>query len=105
MTEMEKKMLQQREEIKDLRMKSELQINAITVNYEQRLDKLRAAIGRAKFRSRLKTLYRDEMKANVLVISSESDESAIDLGFSVKIQDYGEADTVIHEGTHQAGRK
>ena len=45
MTEMEKKMLQQREEIKDLRIKSELQINAITVNYEQRLDKLREAIG------------------------------------------------------------
>ena len=33
-------------EIKALKIKSEMQINAITHNYEQRLDKLRQAIGK-----------------------------------------------------------
>ena len=40
------KMQAQKEEIKALKIQSEKQIHAITQNYEQRLDKLREAIGK-----------------------------------------------------------
>ena len=44
-TKIEERMLEQKEVIKALKLKSELQINAITQNYEQRLDRLREQIG------------------------------------------------------------